>query len=414
MSNTKSATFIKDQELSLIIYYINQQRINAMNSELRIINKDYINSQKELELCKQSIKEVIDSNRGAKTGMHGFIGERVQVHFSNSRALLNGESPLYRLLDDGSAVDYIRGTTPIQQKACLSDKTLGLTHIANHAKVYPDFVESGGIYQIPKDLYERYIALLNTPKNIALKMQKSDLRLWRKIQDFTQDNPKITIEPMVCNYHDIQVDTVEKTIKTFSEENKEIYKNDQATVVQHHAPNLKEGALASIKSGCLEGCFEGIECFSDKLINDKPFSDFTSEDYIDIGLSTGKGVIVGTIRNASTYYLTNYLNISFPIASASVSSTINIANEVEHLAKGEITPNECLNNSIEIGTKAILSTTYTVLTTKCLEKVLPSKIKWTAPIIGSIAGGFVGSKLYDSIKELLTSTDNENEVINNG
>ena len=55
-------------------------------------------------------------NRGGTTGMHGFIGERVQVSFSNARAVMQGQEKAYTLIDDNGMTDYLRGNTLIQQK----------------------------------------------------------------------------------------------------------------------------------------------------------------------------------------------------------------------------------------------------------------------------------------------------------
>ena len=98
----------------------------------------------ELQKLKEDIEQLIESNRGGKTGMHGFIGERVQVSFSNERAKMQGTSPEYVLLDDNGMTDYLRGQTLIQQKACISDKSLGLTHVLSHSEKYPIFLEKDG------------------------------------------------------------------------------------------------------------------------------------------------------------------------------------------------------------------------------------------------------------------------------
>ena len=181
MKNTSINNLI-NQETGVYIDFINQLRIDEMNSKLRVISNDYSSSVNDLKLCRDSIKHVIDINRGANTGMHGFIGERLQVFLANSRAHVLGDKPLYYLIDDDGPVDYLRGLTPIQQKACLSDKVLGLRFVSNHANKYPFFVTTGGIYEIPKDSYEKYISLLNTPKDIAGKMRKEDYKLWKNIQ----------------------------------------------------------------------------------------------------------------------------------------------------------------------------------------------------------------------------------------
>ena len=135
------------------------------------------------------------------------------MSFANERAIMQGSSPEYVLLDDNGMTDYLRGHTLIQQKSCISDKSLGLTHVLTHSEKYPIFLERDGVYQIPKDFYETYKRFLEMPESIALKLQKEDLRMWRRVHEFHKAMPDVKIEPMVVSYPEIQADAVGTTIQ---------------------------------------------------------------------------------------------------------------------------------------------------------------------------------------------------------
>ncbi len=140
MEKKKIITTTKDQTSAIITDTLNQIRSDRLYKDIKNIDIDYNNSCCELQSGLDSIKQVIESNRGGEKGMHGFIGERAQVHISNSNALVKGEKPQYTLIDDNGPTDYLRGNTLIQQKACRSRVMLGLDHLQNHANAYPFYI----------------------------------------------------------------------------------------------------------------------------------------------------------------------------------------------------------------------------------------------------------------------------------
>ena len=239
-------TTTKDQSSALITDTLNQIRAEHLCHDLKRIDIDYNNACNELQYGMDSIKHVIISNRGGQKGMHGFIAERAQVHISNSNALVNGKKPMYTLLDDNGPTDYLCGDTLIQQKACRSGGMLGLDHVQNHANTYAFYVNAGGIYQIPKDFFETYSRLLHTPESIATKMRNDDYKLWQKIHTFAQENPDITIEPMVVTYDEIQASTIQETLMQVSEDHIRIRKERTKEAVSLHKSTFKEGVMRQI------------------------------------------------------------------------------------------------------------------------------------------------------------------------
>lgn len=199
---------------------INTIRLNRLLQQLSEIEHNQENAKAEILALKKEIKIILASNRGGQTGMHGFIGESCQVHIANIKSFIKGEKPLYVLLDDNSMTDYKRGLELIQQKACQSDNHLGLDHIKRHMEKYPEFINQNGIYQIPKDFYQKYEQLRNTPDNIASKFRKEDLRLWKAVNDFTSSNPNVKIEPMEVTYKEIQAGNVGTTISEVEKDTK--------------------------------------------------------------------------------------------------------------------------------------------------------------------------------------------------
>lgn len=403
MEKNNVITATKDQSSAIITDTLNKIRSDRRNKDIMIIDIDYNNSCRELQSGLDSIKLVIESNRGGEKGMHGFIGERAQVHILNSNALVIGEKPLYTLLDDNGPTDYLRGDTLIQQKACRSDGMLGLNHVQNHADIYTFYISAGGIYQIPKDFYETYHKLLHTPEIIATKMRNEDYKLWKKIQSFAQENPDITIEPMAVSYGEIQARTIDKTLYQVSEDHKQIHKDRTQEAIKLHKANIKECTRVTICSATIEGSVDGALYFIRKLQDGKKLSEFNTTDYKDIGIETAKGAGKGAIRGATVYALTNTIGMPAPIATASITAAFEITEEVIKYSKGETTGKEFAKNSAWHCLDVTVSAVSSMLGAKYITKLLPAKYKSYA-IFGSLIGNGLGMLVYGFAKSEITTT----------
>lgn len=343
---------------------------------------------RELAKLKEEIEQLIESNRGGKTGMHGFIGERVQVGFSNARAIQEGKSPLYTLVDDNGMTDYFRGKTPIQQKACISDKSLGLTHVIDHSEKYPMFLKVNGVYQIPRDFYEKYKRFLNMPEENALKLRKEDLRMWRRVQEFKAAMPDAKVEPMVVTYAEIQANAVGTTIEKEAAESQARYQNERISAEYSCRATFEEGVKVAVCSALLEGVVEGGISLAEHVQDGKRIQDFSKEDWKEIGFDTAKGGCKGAIRGAAVYAATNTLNIPSSAATAAVTGVFIITDETAKYYRGESSAEEYTHAITEGCMDVIVSAVFSELG----KKLIP------IPILGSIIGNAVGMFVYKMTK----------------
>ena len=377
----------------LFVEYLNNLRLATLLVKLSDLESRKCKADQELTDLRASIAKLIESNRGGEKGMHGFIGERVQVSFSNSEALLNGSSPMYFLVDDNGMTDYICGDTLIQQKACLSDKSFGLAHVLLHSKKYPDFVEKGGVYQIPSDFYERYQYFLKMPEQIALKLRKEDLRAWRAVQKFHDSAPEIEVQPMTVTYAEIQAGAVTTTIDHESAKLNRQY--------DHLKNNARDSCKASVHeclkvvgaSAILEGTVDATLSFTE-LASNKPVKSFDDDDWKKIALDGARGVLKGSIRGATVYTATNVANIPAPIATASVTAAFGIAHDITKLANDTISGKEFSEKAIEHCADAAVSVTCA----KLGEKLIP------IPFVGSLVGNAVGMLVFGIAKKFLKAS----------
>ena len=347
----------------------------------------------ELAKLNIEIQKLIESNRGGKTGMHGFIGERIQVGFSNERAILQGASPEYKLIDDNGMTDYLRGQTLIQQKACISDKSLGLTHVLSHSEKYPTFLEKDGVYQIPKDFYEKYIRFLKMPEATALKLRKEDLRMWQRVKEFHMSMPEAKVEPMVVTYAEIQADAVGATIQREVEDVERKYQEQRSSAEESCRASIQEGVKVTLCSAMLEGAVHGGISIIEHKQDGKMIRQFTKEDWKEIGTDFAKGIGKGTVRGAAVYAATNVINMPASAATATVTGAFTVVEKTVNFTRGDYTGKE-----YAIGiTDGCISVAVSAFSSELGKKLIP------IPVLGPIIGNAVGMFIYSLAKSKLFS-----------
>ena len=86
-----------------------------------------------------------------------------------------------------------------------------------HLNAYPNFLDNGGVYQIPEDHYEKIKWLLSISEKEANKMPTStgdfSLKQWRKVHDFFKngDISLDKVETSKLKYSEVQKGTYEQT-----------------------------------------------------------------------------------------------------------------------------------------------------------------------------------------------------------
>lgn len=378
-------TTTQDQATAGFVDMLKQIRLDNLLQRLMEISDRRDDATAEIERLRADIIKLIDSNRGGIKGVHGFIGERVQVVFCNARAIIQGENPLYYLVDDNGMTDYLRGNVLIQQKACISDKALGLTHVLAHADKYPAFLNQNGVYQIPKDFYEIYIRYIGMSKEAAGKLLKDDYRMWRRVQSFHNAAPKIKVEPMVVTYSEIQAGNVMDSIERETE-HIEKYCQDQKVLAKIASrPTWSEGIKVTATSATIEGLVDGGLSLAKHIRQDKRIRDLDKHDWSEIGIDAAKGVGKGAVRGAVTYSATNLLNMPAPIATAGVTAAFGVGKEVKSLRAGDITKRQFGYTVSEV----IADTAVSAISSELGKRLI--RIPVVGPLVGNAIGIFIWS-----------------------
>lgn len=374
--------------------------MTAMLKDQRLMSRDVQCSSLKIRMnaakltlteTQKLVNEVIDTNRGGRTGMHGFIGERMQVGVCNARSAFAGLPTQYRLVDNNSMTDYYRGTIQIQQKACISDKALGLTHIAEHSLKYPEFK---GVYQIPRDFYNSYKRYSSMPTCEAGKLRMPEYRLWLQVKRFNADHPTVKIEPMALSYDEIQAGTAHTTLANEEKKLMNRYVKENRDIMQAAQPSIAEGLKCTTVSASIEGLLGGlIALYKVTKKEDKKIEDLNSDNWKEIGTATLKAASKGAVRGASVYCLTNYANVPAHWACAATSATMNTLEYIYNYRQGEMTGEECALSIVE-------NITDTMICASCAklgERIIP------IPIVGNFIGGFSGLLIWSMAKSRIRS-----------
>ena len=152
MSNAKEN--ISVQGIGAAVDIINQMRIEKYIENIRIQDINFENAMNELNLAREFLGSP-DHILGSSATKHGEIAEVFDVRFGNADRLIRGEDPNYTFDGVGrtAAEDYLKNNLPVQSKFVQSN--LSMDAVLEHLDKYPDFVQSGGTYSIPKDFYEQ-------------------------------------------------------------------------------------------------------------------------------------------------------------------------------------------------------------------------------------------------------------------
>lgn len=404
METEKIIKSTQEQAVAAWIDFLNQCRVDTLLSALASQSFNLKNALTVLQQAKIDIATLITSNRGGATGLHGFIAESAEVGVRNARNLIEGLGSLCEWVNDNGPTDLYIDGIPYQQKFVQDLLGLGSTPqsgVYGHITDYPWFKSQGGKYLIPKDFYEMMITLRNMPKEVAVKLSNSPPNnqnhltygAWKKVNSFFEKSGLSTedIEPSVLNYADVQKG---KIAQTLDKEERSIHARDRQLRKEAYGasqPTLTEGLHVTEVSAAIEGGLSFVLAVAEKLKTGKSLSQFTAEDWKDVGIDTGVGTIKGGIRGGSVYALTNFTATPAPIASAYVTAILGMIGQAAQLEQGNIDAEEFV-----AGTQAIcLEAGVSAVSSLIGQAVIP------IPVLGAVIGNAVGTIAYSITSDYL-------------
>lgn len=398
MELVKEAKSTQEQAVAAWIDHLNVLRFNEIVRQLANQDINLENALSELQRLRLFIFSP-EHILGRMATKHGEVAEHVQVRFSNAEAFVRGETATHSIDDVGrfAPEDYLRYGKMVQSKFYNGIKGT-FSAIATHLKTYPFFLNEGGSYDVPKDQYDQLVDILHRGDTARSSLKRSEETLYKAIKEWEANNNvqfRDVVHPSVVNYKDVQLNVVDSTIDS---EEADIVDTDHRIrddIKRDNAPTAKEAIQVVAISAAIEGVVTfGLKVYEKKKAG-KKLSDFTAEDWKDVGLDTSKGTVKGAVRGCTVYALTNFASTPAPVASALVTATFGVVALAAKYHNGDIDQDEFLESS-EI---VCLDVSVSAVSSMLGSALIP------IPIFGAIIGNAAGMFMYNIALHYLDSTE---------
>lgn len=343
--------------------------------------------------CVERVRDFVSDPKhilGSDSTKHGEIAEHIEVEIGNGRRILEHLKPNRTFDGVGRTApqDYIVDGVNVQSKF-LVGTWRSLDAAIDHLHTYPDFTADGGFYHIPKNQYEDIIKILNGESVEGIK-QNTAIKVKQLVEQIEKETGRPfadVVRPSISNYDDVQLGKVGETLdgyetefkETNAKEVKEIRqtRDKQKAEAQHITDAslgeaLKYGAISAAISGFTAA---GIKIYS-KIHNGKKITEFSSEDWKDVGYDFTKGGVKGGISGLGIYSLTKLAGFSAPFAGAVVSTTTGIASMAIEYKQGKLSEVDFADSACSLSVEAGLSAIGTVIG----QALIP------VPVLGGIIG----------------------------
>lgn len=403
MKAEKVAKSSQEQAIAAWIGLINQMRIDDLIENLNRQDQNLDSAMESMNWALGKIEDLVVANRGGNWGVHGFIAEVAECGLENAQSLLHGDKSVMEWVNDNGPADLLRNGVEIQVKFTNAGGKFSLDAVAAHLQKYPDFLDKGGVYQIPKDHLDAVRTLYEMPKEEAAKLVSStggpSYSNWKSIHEFF-DSSGFSIDDLEASkfeYSEVQknaiADKMAKEKSRLANESERIKKD----IYEEHKPTLQEGAKAAAAGAVLEAGTAFALSVKRHLGNGKRIGDLTQNDWKEIAKDSGMGLVKGGVRGGAIYGLNNYTATPSSVASALVTASFGVADCTYRFRSGELTEIEFIENS-EI---ACLDASVSAFSSFVSQAVIP------VPILGALVGNAVGTTVYELGKDFYSKREAE-------
>lgn len=408
-----------EQGIAAYIDYLNNIRLLDLIHTIELILTDETDKLSDLakrsskalsnlELTKMEIDNLINSNRGGKTGLHGFISEFAEAGIRNARDAFKGLQKSVVLLNNNGPADILLHGKEVQMKfyANILEEIKRSSNYGNMKMMFPkDHAE------VIKQIMEGVKTVEFNGNNLAnakINAIKKAVEEECALRGLSFDE---WIEASVNKYQDVQKTTIDNTLskevdeihkQTMQQKNniKEKAANDTFEARQKAEPSFGEASKAAGIGVAVQGGFNlGIYIYK-KHKSGKDVWNFNAKDWKECGISAVEGAIKGGISGYAIYGLTNICHLSAPSAGAIASGTFGLANAVISYRKGDVDA----DGFIDLVTLNAIDSTGAAIGATIGQTIIP------IPIVGALVGSIVATTALSLGKEILNK--HETEVIN--
>lgn len=393
--------------------------------EKKIQNENFEKALQQVAKMRQFLNSP-ENILGSQKTKHGEIAENFEVHIRNAKAALNGQANVATFDGVGRTApeDFILNGVKAQSKF-INGANNSLSSVLEHFEKYQDMAMD---YVIPKDQFDVIQALRNgqNPTNLSEKSIRSILQKVDEIERQTGRTFDDVVKQSISKYDEVQTgkahETLQKNQEQIVDENQqkvnEIDKDAEKkkeTVKTNAGPSLKEGMKVAGTAAAISTAVSACTNIYSKVKSGTKLSDFTADDWKEVGLQSGKAGAKAGVTAGSIYALTNLTSLSAPFAGAVTSAAMGVTSLLVDHKKGEINLDEVVTQGqilcLEAGIAAIGGAIgQTLIPIPVLGAIIGTV---TANFVWGIAKGKLGQKeaalkrhMDEYMEGLLSKVDN--------
>ena len=341
---------------------------------------------------------------------HGEIAEHVEVEIGNAKRVMERLNPdrTFEGVGRTAPEDYLIDGIQVQSKF-INGANKSLDAVIGHMQNYPDFMPKGGYYQIPKDQYGLIEKVLSgNTEGLSSRTVNKCREAVSIIEQTSGKGFSEVVRPGLSNYKDVQLGSIDNTLDGYEQEFKQQNAKENAQIQKERRentdaashikdPSWGKAAKAGMASAIISGAtMAGIKIYK-KTHGGQKITDFTLEDWKEVGYDFAKGGAKGGISGVAIYWLTAKEVFSAPFAGAVVSTTMGVASLYKNYKKGELSFldfSESVNAlSVEAGIAAVGSAIG--------QAVIP------IPVVGAVIGSAVSKAALEITKNVVGKHEEE-------
>ncbi|MEL6384576.1 MAG: hypothetical protein AAFQ89_19380, partial [Cyanobacteria bacterium J06626_18] len=384
-----------------VVAATNQQRLTELQEALGIQGQALTNALQEI----QKVREFVGTPEhilGSQLTKHGEIAEQVEVGIRNAWNLIEQQPPTatFETVGRTAPADYLVDGVEVQSKF-INGATQNLDHVLEHITKYQNFGRDGSYYHIPRDHYEVIEKILKGESVDGLAA-KTVRKLQAQIQaiEQTTDQPFTTVvKPGVSSYAEVQQGKIHETLVNHEDTIRDRDADQRSALEIEHQASIHEMAQVALRGAAIWAGLKVTFKLLEKVRAGKnPFKgEFQLEDWQDIGLTAAQGGAMGGVSGASIYTMTNFANLSAPLAGAILSAGYSVASLAGHYRKGEIDFDEFL----DLGQLVCTESGMVAVGAAIGQATIPM------PVIGAVVGTITSRLVIGFGKKYLTDQAEE-------
>jgi hypothetical protein len=396
---------LADQLIAAAVGGINEIRIE--DGLVQAMNQDAALAAALAEM--QKVSDFIGAPEnilGSASTKHGEIAEQVEVAFRRAWDCLAQDTPTATFEGVGRTdqVDYIINDVAVQSKF-INGVNASLRHVIEHLKQYEGFCDDGGYFHISKDQHAiilKAIAGDTTDLGLNQKTINAILSHVKSIEEITGKSFTDAVQPSVSAYSEVQQNVVAKTLdgheKSLKEQNEAI--KDQ--INDAHQPSIAEGLKATGVAAAVGATVGFASVAIRKFTKEKKnlfAGDYTDEDWREIGGESFKSGIVGGVTGGVVYGLTNFADLSAPMAGAMVAAVKGLAPLIKDYQAGKISMDALVDGGMFVCSDVAIVGMCTVAG----QTLIP--VPLLGAMIGSVAGKILNQLLSSKLQGMQKAVD---------